>query len=296
MKAHLKGGLELMVKNFQKKVAAFKNATVNVEVFDSANEVVEVSSRRKITDSCFDDMATKKIDKDWTGVASLDEALELMRTGYQPTVDKMKTGIKANVQGQGKRISFFNDVVGYSPIVPLALLGVPNSMQNSYMKPIKAKVIDVYYDMTAACGTSKEDIIKAGQELLAAIMELEMQGYKFNLYAIQTYYGSNSADMLCTKIKSSNTPLDLKRISFPLTHTAYFRVIGFDWYSKTPKGKYRSAYGRALGYGFNEEQMQKGFREIFGSNCIVFSCAKILQKNSEHFKTVITANAKEVKE
>ena len=285
-----------MAVNFQKKVAAFKNRNVNVEVFDSANEVVEVNARRERTSSIFYDMSNpREIDSKWTGVESLDEACNLMRTGYQPTVDKMKTGIKANVQGQGKRISFFNDIVGYAPIVPLALLGVPSSMQNSYMKPIKAKVLNIYYDMTASNGTKKEEIIEAGQKLLAAIMELEMQGYKFNLYAIQTYWEDSykGADMLCTKIKSSNTPLDLKRISFPLTHTAYFRVIGFDWYSKTPNGKYRTAYGRALGYDFNEKQMQDGFKELFGKNCVVFSCAKILKEDKEHFKNVIMSNKEE---
>lgn len=285
--------------NFQKKVAAFNSKPINVEVFNSANEVVETSARRKMTSSKFHDMTDpNQVDKEWTGVESLDEALELMRTGYQPTVDKMKTGIKANVQGQGKRISFFNDVVGYAPIVPLALQGVPTSMQNSYMKPIKAKVLNIYYDMAASCSTSKEEIIEAGQKLLAAIMELEMQGYKFNLYAIQTYWENSSkgGDMLCTKIKSSNTPLDLKRISFPLTHTAYFRVIGFDWYSKTPNGKYRGCYGHALGYDFDEKTMQKGFKEIFGDNCIVFSCSKIIKKDVEHFKTVIVDNSGKVGE
>lgn len=285
-----------MAVNFQKKVAAFKNRNINVEVFDSANEVVEVNARRKRTSFSFNDMSDpSEIDSKWTGVESLDEACELMKTGYQPTVDKMKTGIKANVQGQGKRISFFNDVVGYAPIVPLALLSVPNSMQNSYMKPIKAKVLNIYYDMTASSGTKKEEIIEAGQKLLAAIMELEMQGYKFNLYAIQTYWEDSykGADMLCTKIKSSNTPLDLKRISFPLTHTAYFRVIGFDWYSKTPNGQHRCAYGRALGYDFDEKQMQAGFQELFGKNCVVFSCAKILKKDTEHFKNVIMNNKEE---
>ena len=282
--------------NFQTKVKAFKNGNFNVEVFDSANEVVEVSSRRTRTSTQFYDMSNpSEIDAGWTGVSSLDEALELMRGGYQPSDDKMKIGIKANVQGQGKRISFFNDVVGYAPIVPLALQGVPTSMQNSYMKPIKAKVLNIYYDMTAHCGTSKEKIIEAGQKLLAAIMELEMQGYKFNLYAIQSYWGGSDCDMLCTKIKNSNTPLDLKRISFPLTHTAYFRVVGFDWYSKTPNGKYRSGYGHALAYDFNEQQMQEGFKEIFGSNCIVFSCAKVINNDKEHFKNVIVDNAKEAK-
>lgn len=156
-------------------------------------------------------------------------------------------------------------------------------------------MLNIYYDMAAPCLTSKEAIIEAGQKLLAAIMELEMQGYKFNLYAIQSYWNGSSADVLCTKIKSSNTPLDLKRISFPLTHTAYFRVIGFDWYSKTPKGKFRWGYGHAFGYDFDERTMQAGFKELFGNNCVVFSCANILKKDTEHFKNVIMNNAKEAK-
>lgn len=282
------------MKNFQLKVKAFGNRNFNVEVFDSANEVVRVSKQRKITDSRFHNFDEGWMPSgDWAGVKTFQEALDMMQTGYQPTVDKLKTGIKANVQGQAKRISFYNDVVGFQPVVPLALQGVPNCMVNSYMKPIKAKVLNVYYDLTCACHVSSEDIIKAGEKLLAAIMELEAQGYKFNLYAIQTYWedSSKGADVLCTKVKSSNTPLDLKRISFPLTHTAYFRVIGFDWVSKTPNGHYRSSYGSVLGNDFDERQMQAGFKEIFGQNCVVFSASKILDKDTEHFKEVIT-NAK----
>lgn len=275
--------------SFQKTVKAFGNEKFNVEVFESANEVVKVSGQRKVTDSNFHNFdAGYMPDGEWSGVRTFQEALDLMRDGYQPTVDKLKTGIKANVQGQGKRISFYNDVVGFQPIVPLALQGVPKCMVNSYMKPIKAKVLNVYYDMTASCSVSAEQILEAGQKLLAAIMELEMQGYKFNLYATQNYYRSGTgADMLCTKIKSSNTPLDLKRISFPLTHTAYFRVIGFDWYSKTPKGKFRSGYGSSVAYSFGEDKLKAGFEELFGKNCIVFSAAKIINTDTEHLKAVL---------
>lgn len=284
--------------NTRVTVKAFNNLKANIECFNSAAEVVDTNRRRHITSSQFDDMSNpSEIDRNWTGVKSLKEAEELMRTGYQPTVEKLKSGtMKANLQGQGKRISFFNDVVGFAPVVPLALLGVPCSMQNTYIKPIKAKVLNVYYDMTANCSVSKESIIEAGQKLLSAIMELEMQGYKFNLYAIQSYADSQSADILCTKIKNSNTPLDLKRISFPLTHTAYFRVIGFDWYSKTPHGQHRGGYGHGLAYDYNEETMQAGFKEMFGQNCVVFSCAKVINKDTEHFKDVIIASSNNKKE
>ena len=269
--------------NFQKKVKAIKNENFNVEVFDSANEVAEVSSRRTITSSSFTDYSKSgSVDADWTGVKSLDEACQLLRDGYQPSVDKIKSGLKANVTGQGKRISFFNDVVGYAPIVPLALQNVPASMQNSRMKPIKAKVLNVYYEMTCRWSTTTEQILEAGSKLLAALIELEMQGYKFNLYAIQDYYsGGNGCDMLCTKIKSSNTQLDLKRTSFALTHLAYFRVIGFDWYSKTPNGHYRSSYGHALSYDFSNKQLNDAFVELFGKNCVVFSCSELIKDDKE---------------
>lgn len=287
---------------FTKKVPAFNNEAIHVEVFNSANEVVEKSATRKPTSDSFfhnKDFAsdTKPLGRSgWYGVDTFGEAKELMKTGYQPTVEKLGKSFKANINGSGKRISFFNDVVGFTPIVPLALMGVPNSMLNSYMKPIKAKVIDIYYDMTASCGTKPEQIIEAGQKLLGAIISLEMQGYKFNLYAIQSYFESEKgADVLCVKVKASNTPLDLKRISFPLTHTAFFRCIGFDWYSKVPGGKFRYGYGNALGYNFNEQVMNKGFEQLFGKKCVVFSAARVIKHNQDSLKDSIVNAEKEVK-
>ena len=268
-----------------------KNGTFGsgwVEMFDSADEVVQTCKRRPLR---FDRDQQKRKDKSFTGVESWAEACEFMKTGYQPSVDRLKTGIKANLAGQGKRISFYNDVVGFAPIVPLALLGVPTSMQNSYMKPIKAKVIDVYYDMTVNCNVEKEDLQKAGEKLLGAILELEMQGYKFNLYAVQSYSERKDFDMLCTKVKNSNTPLDLRKISFPLTHPAYFRSIGFDWYTRMPKSKERWGFGRGLSYNHTDENFRKGFKEIFGKNAVVFAAQKMLNADSSHIKEVLT-NAK----
>ena len=79
-----------MAINFQKKVAAFKNANINVEIFDSANEVVEVSSRRQITSSRFHDQSDpSNIDKDWAGVDSLDEACELIRSSWSGSAARL---------------------------------------------------------------------------------------------------------------------------------------------------------------------------------------------------------------
>lgn len=274
------------------KVKAFGNEKFNVETYDSAWQVVQDCKNRKMTSNSFHDMKDPDEIEVWHGVKSYEEALNIMEHGYQPTVEKMKKNIKANLSGQSKRISFHNDVVGYAPIVPLAIMGVPQSMMNSYMKPVKAKVIDIYYDMTANSSTKPEQFIEAGQKLLGAVMELEMQGYRFNIYSTQGFWRAGSGcDMLCVKVKSANQPLDLKRISFPLTHPAFFRVIGFDWYSKFPLGTYRSCYGHSIAYDYHGRTLQDGFKELFGKNAVIFSAAEIIKqgKDKDHLKEVMTS-------
>lgn len=257
-----------------------------VESYNSAADVVKDCRTRKITDSRFNDMQVNLggHTADWCGVASYDEALKFLEEGYQPTVDKLKSCIKASLQGTGKRISFHNDIVGYAPIVPLAIQGVPNSMINSRMKPIKAKVVDVYYNITAGSSVKSEKLTKAGTNVLSAIISLEQQGYRFNLYALQTYYDIGNCYTLKVKVKDAMQPIDLKRISFPLTHTGFFRVIGFDWYSKCPKAKYISRYGRSIDYDYDMAEYAK---ELFGDNAVWFGSAKIIDKDEEYIKGVL---------
>lgn len=263
-----------------------KPLKVMCEQYMNADEVVRDCEKRKITDCGFSDVRnnTEKQFR-WSGVESYEDAMNLMRYGYQPTVEKMKDVLKISRQGSGKRIAFVNNIVGANPIVPLAMMGVPNCMIDMQMKPIKCKVIDVYYDMTMSSGASSETIIENGQKLLGTILELERQGYRFNLYGVQTYTDSESCDVLAVRVKSANQPIDLKRISFALTHTAFFRIVGFDWYSKTPKGKYRSGYGYAFGYDYNETQCKAFAKNVFGNNAVYISAAKL---DENHLKEVLT--------
>ena len=261
-----------------------------IESYNSSMDVVRDCKIRKITDSSFNDMQDGTLgghSKSWCGVESYEQALKFLEEGYQPTVEKLKAGIKANLQGNGKRISFHNEIVGYAPIVPLAVLGVPNSMINSRMQPIKAKVIDIYYNMTVSSGTSSESIIQAGIKMLSAIISLEQQGYRFNLYAVQNYYDDHKCYMLKVKVKDAMQPIDLKRISFPLTHTGFFRVIGFDWYSKCPEAKYLSCYGKSIDYDYSRERMSKASKELFGDNAVWFGCVKVIEKNEDYIKEVL---------
>lgn len=253
-----------------------------VEFYTCADEVVE-DCRHRTTHISGYEVKDSRISSEpsFFGVKSYDEALSLLRNGYQAPVEEFREELKAELK-DGPRFSFGNEIQGFAPVVPLALKCVPNCMINMHTKPIKTKVLDVYYDMTANCGTEVEEFLKAGKALLGAIIELEKAGYRFNLFAVQSYYGEsrNTADFLCVKIKSSNKPLDLKRMSFPLTHTAFFRVIGFDWQGKSPITRdLGSGRGQDLGRHYNGAQLNKIAVDLFGNNACYIACSNIIDSD-----------------
>lgn len=229
----------------------------------------------------------------WSGIKSREELDRMLREGYDAPVQKLKDKVKITASGAGKRITFRNDIVGGNPIVPLAMMGIPNSMINMHMKPIKNKVLDVYYDMTCNCGISAGQIEDAGEKVLGAILEMEAQGYRFNLYSVNTYSDCKDVDILAVKVKDASQPLDLKRMSFSLMHPAFFRVVGFDWYSKCPISKYKCSYGRSLANDIGATKAEKVFKSIFGSNAVFFQATEIVKgKTQEHIKEVLTNEGK----
>ncbi len=264
---------------------------INAEVFNSALEMASVNETRERTSTRFDDMRTRVEERgggaNWFGVKTYKEAQELLRTGYQPVVASLGKAFKATAMGEGKRFKFENNVYGFAPVIPLALKGVPNNMMNMTVKPIKAKVVDVYYDVTVNAGVSAKDQMEAGREVLSAVVELEKQGYRFNLYAVISFSSWEDADLVCVKVKSAEQPLDIKRVSFPIAHTGFFRVIGFDWYSKVPDGKYRGGYGRAMHYDWGGETCKKVLEGLFGKkNIVYFSAAEIVKSGNGKAKVV----------
>lgn len=280
-----------MIKQFKINTQNHKNYNIMIEDYNSAFDVAEDCNTRKITYSNFD-KAEEFDNWGWRGCKNYNEALELLKNGYVDKVNSIKSKLEKSIRGIVKRITFNNDIVGYAPIVPLAILGVPNSMINSIMKPIKAKVLDIYYDMTCCAAVESSDIIKCGISFLETIIGLEMQGYRIRLTSVQIYTDSKGCDILKINIKNSNQPIDLKRISFPMIHTAFFRVIGFDWYSKTPKGTYRHGYGHDLNREFSNNELKEFKEQVFEKNGIYISAAQIINKDAKNIEEIIKNECK----
>ncbi len=277
---------------------------IMIEDYNNAYDIVEDCKHRKITDSSFKDMQKKgDYEDDFEGVNSYQEALDLLDNGYQEPIKDLKASTdRATIKGEGKRISTKNDVVGFAPIVPLAMKGIPQAMLNTTMKPIKAKVIDLYYIAGVSASNSSDKMLRAGKKVIEALISLELQGYRVNLSIVDCYsddYGKKFINVMTVKVKNANQPLDLKRISFPVMHSAFFRVIGFDWYSKFPKGKYISGYGVPIekcNMWKNKDNLEEFTKEVLGDNAVVLSATHLIEQEKlydvEHIKKILTGKDK----
>jgi hypothetical protein len=262
-------------KDFNFKHAGKFHATL--DTYESAFDLALDNQERKIRAGGWNKPETGQC---WCSVDSEEEAYELLQTGYEAAIEKLEEAIKIDNKKhqESKCISFKNNIVGFAPIVPLAMKGVPNSMIDMRMKPIKAKVLNIAYDMSVPCAWSADDIMRNGQKMLGVIMQLERMGYRINLYATQNYSDMNGGDFLCVKIKSANRPFDLKRMSYPLMHPAFFRVCGFDWYGKAPHTTYRDCYGHDYTRDLNAEECKELVKELFGENTFYINGQTMLEK------------------
>lgn len=243
---------------------------------------------------------------DWTGVNCYEEALDLLNKGYKPALDELKKTMKEHLV-DAPRVAFSNEVVGFAPVVPLVLNGVPKCMAGSCIKR-NGKVLDIYYDNTMPCGVTKEEMIDAGNALLKVLIKLEKQGYKFNLYAVESYCGrehhmfgndTKTADVLCIKLKGSDRPMDIRRISFPLTHPAFFRVIGFDWQGKSPITRDIGLdRGTSMYHHYTAQEQMAIAKSLFGPRAIYISAnyVKDVEYSLEHINDLITDRIAELKE
>ena len=246
---------------------------INGEKFENINEFFSTNKSRTKVRNDFnpDDIGGY----DFTGVHSYIEAKDLIFNGYQEALDEFVKTL--NVQGNNKKkLEFFTDVAGFQPIVPRAIMGLPNALINSKITHVKTPVIDIYYDPRFCGDTPKERFIEVGKKLLSVILGLERNKYKINLYYCNFKCDDDDdLDVCILKLKNSNQPLNINRITFPIAHPAMLRVFSFEWTSKVPGGHYRSGYGSGLVNNFNKEKRDIIIKSLLGNNARFISAEVI---------------------
>ena len=180
-------------------------------------------------------------DHDWIGVSSVQQAKDLLLNGWQQNVEKMKIAFKKELDTleHDRPRKMVNSVAGFVPIVPNALLGLPNSMINVMMSPKKSKILNFMISIDRSCDNLVEKIIKKMTKIFAYVAMLERSGqYRckievfFAAFSGSPREGTNTS--LSVLIKNENQLFDIKRLCFPIIHPAMLRLFAFAWEESLP--------------------------------------------------------------
>lgn len=205
----------------------------------------------------------------WSGTSSLDEAISLLTKGDKESLsllnnakvitDAMFKDVKVN---KPKNI---NSVEGHQPIVPHAIMGLPESMIKTVRQPKKNKVVNIFINSSQSGGTDKEDIAFHGAMMLSAIEQLEKNGYRIGIYVGKIAYLSSSESVTgyIVNIKQPMSPLNILKCSFYMVNPSFLRRISFKIDETEPKIEdcTHSGYGQATNYKDIENIVSGTFKE-----------------------------------
>lgn len=172
----------------------------------------------------------------FTDTKNFDEACELLKNGWNDMASKLtqKLKVKEKEVAPMMRPRTSLSVVGYQPVVPLYLNGVPTNMVNKKMVPVKQKVITLTKVVNYMSITSKEKIVEESIKALQIIKKLESQGYRINLNILSASSAGSQTVLCKIRIKNANEKLNINKLAFPLVHPSMQRRLSFRWKETYP--------------------------------------------------------------
>lgn len=242
------------------------HSTMFHESYDNYMEFYETvmgrqSKARRTIDNVFNEHSA-----DWLGCDSVEEAKQMFLNGWDKPLDRIKHSVnfdKACSTAEFQRPRPIQDVAGYQPIVPNALMGLPKSMINQRMAKRKAKVIRFMVSIDRAGHYDVDDITKKMCEAMSFIADVERSGIRTRLEVFFAGYGSNNIGDGKKKascsilVKKETQPFDLKRLCYPIINPSMLRLLVFAWYesANVPMGNteyWQGGYGTSFEYWSNE--------------------------------------------
>lgn len=166
-------------------------------------------------------------DKNFTGTNNLQEALRLLKEGWDSGAEKLTEDLKvANLSTHKREVKkAVYDIVGFQASVPRYLQGVPTSMINKRNVQQKAKIITLIKSCSYSAKVGQDMIFADSVRFLRVVQTLESQGYRVNIYSAFHAECEDESIFVQTKIKSANERLNISKMAFALAHPSFLRRI-----------------------------------------------------------------------
>ena len=203
------------------------------ESFSTTHEFMRAVTSRPQNNKTRDNRG-KEGKNDFCGGLSWDESIDALWNGLPETCKALQSDLRKfrenGTVNLGNRSVPRNYYYGSKPNVPAALAGKPKSMRQRQRQPQKVKTVRIVYDQCQNANTSAMTLKQSGTAVLCLVYALEKSGYrvKFDLLPFASQRMNECAISLIN-LKDFRQPLDLLKLSFPITHPAMFRRFGFTW-------------------------------------------------------------------
>lgn len=209
---------------------------------------------------------------DWYG-DGWDGAVKKLTEGWDAPVKRMKDRFENLSKAQRDRAKSkpYANQAGFAPIVPNALMNLPNSMLDVKRVKVPQKILNCIVVIDRACGNSTAKIEEKMAEQLSWIAGFEAMGYRCRISVAMFPVNGDAREKelpaMLVKIKDEGQPFDIKRVAYPMVAASMLRVISFAWVCSTEtkdslgKRCWDSGYGRSFEYW--GESRQRDVRKAF---------------------------------
>lgn len=160
------------------------------------------------------------------GTSSYEDADNLFRTGDRELFKKLKTAEIKRVRGTGfaKKNQYYTSVCGFVPHVPNYVQGLPNNMINKrVVRYQSSKVVNIVYNPTVYVGVTSDEMIQAALNVINAVIGLESNGYRCNIYILMSSYKKNDSVTAMVRIKTSEDYMDKLKLVYPMVNPSMLR-------------------------------------------------------------------------
>ena len=234
---------------------ADNNGKIEFVEFNNLQEFYKYLCDTPLNDSFkWKHLASVEGDYRFTQTNSYEEAVDLFHNGWSEMSQRLSQRLKA----EGKMEQFMvaksvQSVVGFQPIVPLYLSGIPNNMINRKMQPVKQKVVTLNKLVAYSYDVSIDEIVEESIKAFRIIQKLEAQNYRVNLNVVLGVYKSSgyrsdtikNGYVIKIKLKKANEKLNISKLAFPLVHPSMLRRLFFRFVEVYPgvPDEYTKGYG-----------------------------------------------------
>ena len=225
--------------------------TSYIREFDSLNEFESYITNTPLNETFrWQKLSSTNGSYSFTQTQSYEEATKLLKDGWSSMaqeITKKLNVIKNQVVNEHVQKILY-DVVGFQASVPRYLQGIPTSMVNKKLVPVKQKVITLDKDISYNASIKTEQIIEASVQTLQLIKKIEAQGIRVNLNLVWGVAAGDTKEVAKIRLKSANERLNISKLSFPLVHPSMLRRLCFRYLEVAPTvtKSYTWGYGAPL--------------------------------------------------